>query len=130
MKISLVSVVGSGYMGAQITLRSAVKGFNIKLYDIKEDALEKAKEMQEKELSSIVEKKSITPSDKKRILGRIVYTVDLKEAVGDADLVVETVPEILELKRAIFEKIDKASPLRSHSHKQLFYKSLPDRGRV
>jgi 3-hydroxybutyryl-CoA dehydrogenase len=113
MKISLVSVVGSGYMGAQIALRSAAKGFNVKLYDVKEDALEKAKELQEKELSSNDEKKVITPSDKKRILGRITYTADLKEAVCDADLVVETIPEVLELKRAIFEKIDKASPLRT-----------------
>lgn len=113
MKISLVSVVGSGYMGTQIALRSAAKGFNVKLYDVKENALDKAKEMHKKELSSNVEKKVITPSDKKRILGRITYTDDLKKAVGDADLVIETIPEILEQKRAIFEKIDKASPLRT-----------------
>jgi 3-hydroxybutyryl-CoA dehydrogenase len=110
MKIASVSVVGSGYMGVQIAFRSAAKGFNVKIYDIKKDALAKAKKIHEKELSSSVEKKTITPSDKERIRGRIVYTTNLKEAIGDADLVIETIPEILELKRAIFEKIDQASP--------------------
>lgn len=110
MAIEKVAVVGSGFMGAKIALRSAVKGYPVSMYDINPDALRKAKEMQENELSSRIENKTLTEQEKTIIQSRIKSTSNLSEAVADADLVIEAIPERVELKRNIFKKIDEASP--------------------
>ena len=110
MAIEKVAVVGSGFLGAKIALRSAVKGYPVSMYDINQDALEKAKEMQENELSSRIEKNTLTEQAKTIIQSRIKDTLNLSEAVADADLVIEAIPERVELKRNIFKEIDEASP--------------------
>jgi 3-hydroxybutyryl-CoA dehydrogenase len=80
------------------------------MYDINQDALMKAKEMQENELSSRIENNTLTEQEKTIIQSRIKDTLNLSEAVADADLVIEAIPERVELKRNIFKEIDKASP--------------------
>ena len=110
MAIEKVAIVGSGFMGAKIALRNAVKGYPVSMYDINQDALRKAKEMQENELSSRIENKTLTEQEKKLIQSRIESTSNLSEAVADADLVIEAIPERVELKWNIFKEIDEASP--------------------
>lgn len=110
MAIEKVAIVGSGFLGAKIALRSAVKGYSVSMYDINQDALMKAKEMQENELSSRTENNTLTEQEKTIIQSRIKDTLNLSEAVADADLVIEAIPERVELKRNIFKEIDKASP--------------------
>ena len=110
MAIEKVAVVGSGFLGAKIALRSAVKGYPVSMYDINQDALGKAKEMQANELSSRIEKNTLTEQEKTIIQSRIKDTLNLSEAVADADLVIEAIPERVELKRNIFKEIDEASP--------------------
>jgi len=110
MAIEKVAVVGSGFMGARIALRSALNGFPASMYDIDQDALGKAKEMQENELSSRIMNKTLTEQEKTIIQSRIRSTANLGEAVADADLVIEAIPERVELKRNIFREIDEASP--------------------
>jgi 3-hydroxybutyryl-CoA dehydrogenase len=110
MAIEKVAIVGSGFLGAKIALRSAVKGYSVSMYDINQDALMKAKEMQENELSSRIENNTLTEQEKTIIQSRIKDTLNLSEAVADADLVIEAIPERVELKRNIFKEIDKASP--------------------
>ena len=110
MAIEKVAIVGSGFLGAKIALRSAIKGYPVSMYDLNQDALEKAKEMQENELSSRIENKTITEQEKTIIQSRIKDTLNLSEAVADADLVIEAIPERVELKRNIFKEIDEASP--------------------
>lgn len=113
MTIKKVSVIGSGFMGTQIALRNAVKGFHVSMYDIDEDALEKAKNYQDNELSTRLENKTLTIEEKGLILSRVKYTSSLEEAVTGVDLVIETIPENLELKRSIFTELDVASPLHT-----------------
>jgi 3-hydroxybutyryl-CoA dehydrogenase len=110
MAIEKVAIVGSGFLGAKIALRSAIKGYSVSMYDINQDALEKAKEMQENELSSRIESKTITEQEKTIIQSRIKDISNLSEAVADADLVIEAIPERVELKRNIFKEIDEGSP--------------------
>jgi 3-hydroxybutyryl-CoA dehydrogenase len=110
MAIEKIAIVGSGFLGAKITLRSAMKGYSASMYDIDQDALTRAKENQENELSTRIDNKTLDEQEKKRIQRRIRSTTNLIEAVSDADLVIEAIPERLELKKKIFKEIDKASP--------------------
>ena len=110
MAIKKVAIVGSGFLGAKIALRSAMKGYPVSMYDIDRTALRKAKEMQENELSIRVKNKTLPEQEKTIIQSRIKDTSSLIDAVIDADLVIEAIPEKVELKRNIFKEIDKASP--------------------
>ena len=98
-----IAIIGSGFMGARIALRNAMYGYNISMYDISVDALDQAKEMHEKELSSRIENNTVSKQEKKKILDRITYSTSLSEAVSDTDLVIEAIPENIELKRKIFK---------------------------
>jgi 3-hydroxybutyryl-CoA dehydrogenase len=110
MAIEKVAVVGSGFLGTKIALRSALNGYTTSMYDISQDALVKAKDVQEDELSSRIRDKTLTEQEKAVIQSRISATSSLSEAVADADLVIEAVPERVELKRKVFREIDEASP--------------------
>ena len=109
MSIGKVAVVGSGFMGYQIALRNAVKGFPVSIYDLYEEALGKCKEEQEKVLSSRVENGILTEQEKAAILSRISYSTSLSEAVADVDLVIEAIPEKLLLKRKLFKEVDEVA---------------------
>jgi 3-hydroxybutyryl-CoA dehydrogenase len=66
--------------------------------------------MQEYELSSRTKNKTLTEQEKTIIQGRIRSTSNFSEAIANADLVIEAIPERIELKRKIFKEIDEASP--------------------
>ena len=87
-----------------------MKGYPVSMYDIDQAALRKAKEMHENELSIRVKNKTLPEQEKTIIQSRIKDTSSLIDAVIDADLVIEAIPEKVELKRNIFQEIDKASP--------------------
>ncbi|HEX7065025.1 MAG TPA: 3-hydroxyacyl-CoA dehydrogenase [Bacillales bacterium] len=105
-------VVGSGVMGRGIAYVSAVGGFQVKLVDIKSEQLENA----EKELGKIfdkgVERGKISTDDKEEAKGRLAYETDLAGAVQDADLVIEAVPENMDIKKSVFEQLDQHAPER------------------
>jgi 3-hydroxybutyryl-CoA dehydrogenase len=87
-----------------------MNGYTASMYDVNNDALRRAEEMQEDELSSRIENQTLTEQEKTIIRKRIRSMTDLGDAVADADLVIEAVPERVELKRVIFKEIDEASP--------------------
>ncbi|UCD01861.1 MAG: NAD(P)-binding domain-containing protein [Promethearchaeota archaeon] len=97
-KITTISVIGAGYMGRQIIEKSALYGYNINVYDVSSEGLE--------EFISDVKKK--TDEDKIKI--DINVFPSISEAVRNTDLVIEAVPEKLELKKEIFSLIDKSAP--------------------
>ncbi|MEM3578593.1 MAG: 3-hydroxyacyl-CoA dehydrogenase NAD-binding domain-containing protein [Candidatus Bathyarchaeia archaeon] len=109
MSIKNVAVVGAGTMGSAIAEVVATKGFNVKLVDVNDEILKKAVEKIRGELKSSYDKGYIKENIE-NILNRIKTTVDLAEAVKDADLVIEAVPEIMDLKKKVFSEIEKHSP--------------------
>ena len=94
-----VAVVGTGTLGAQIVLLAANAGYQVKAYDIRDGALDQTL-ITVKGIEMLVPK-SEWPTCRERIQ----VTTDLTEAVSDADLVVEVVPEVLELKQKVWSKI-------------------------
>ncbi|BAB60475.1 3-hydroxyacyl-CoA dehydrogenase [Thermoplasma volcanium GSS1] len=107
MEISKVTVIGSGIMGHGIAETIALAGYDVNLEDISDDVLAKAKAEIDASLDRLV--KSGKLSDKTKVLGRIHYFTSIPESVKDADLVIEAVPEILDIKRQVFAQLDQST---------------------
>jgi len=96
-KINVISVVGAGYLGKQIIEKSLLYNYNIKVFDTNKEDLD----VFTKKMKEIIKNKNLESS--------ITRYSTIDEAVKDVDLVIEAIPEKLELKRKIFPKIDKAA---------------------
>ncbi|MEE8103993.1 MAG: 3-hydroxyacyl-CoA dehydrogenase family protein [Planctomycetota bacterium] len=110
MEINNVTVIGAGTMGAGIAQVSALVGCNTVLFDIADAPIEKGLAGIRKSLQKGVDRDKVTPEDRDAALSRITTSTDLATAVASADLVVEAVPEDLELKRKIFRDVEAAAP--------------------
>ncbi|MGE5379705.1 MAG: 3-hydroxyacyl-CoA dehydrogenase family protein [Methylocystaceae bacterium] len=106
--IKVVAVLGAGAMGNGITQVTAQAGYQVVMYDIYDAALEKGMNTIKKSLDKLVSKSKITADAAEALLGRIKTTTSLEDAVKDADLIIEAVPEILELKQDVFKRVDAA----------------------
>ncbi|WP_017435991.1 3-hydroxyacyl-CoA dehydrogenase [Saccharococcus caldoxylosilyticus] len=108
--IHRIVVVGSGVMGRGIAYVSAVGGFETILVDVKEEQLESAKQEITAIFVQAVSRGKLTEAERQEAEARLRYFLDLAEAVREADLVIEAVPEKLEVKKQVFETIDKHAP--------------------
>lgn len=106
MAIKNITVLGSGIMGHGIAQVSAMSGYNVTLRDIEQQFLDKALEKIKWSLEKLVSKEKITKEQSDEILSRIKTQVDLREAVKSADLVIEAVPEIMDLKKKVYSELD------------------------
>jgi 3-hydroxybutyryl-CoA dehydrogenase len=110
-KIEKIAVVGGGFMGIQIAIVAAkFAGNEVALYDISAEAFERARKIEEALLASQVTTGKITAETKGEIQRRITFFSDLPTTLNDADLVIEAVPEILDLKRKVFAELDRWAP--------------------
>jgi len=109
MEIKNITVLGSGIMGHGIAQVSAMVGYNVVLRDIEQPFLDKAMEKIKWSLDKLVSKEKISENERGEIFSRIKPMVDLKDAVHDCDLVIEAVPEIMELKKKVYAELDKVS---------------------
>lgn len=104
--IESICIVGSGFMGAQLGLLCAVHRKKVIMADVSAESHKRSGEMQETELESRVSSGKINDETKQEILGRIEFVRTVDEAVQAVDLVIEAIPETLELKRQIFSALD------------------------
>jgi len=109
MKIKNITVLGSGIMGHGIAQVAATAGYNIVLRDIEQQFLDKAMEKIKWSLDKLASKEKITQSQADEIYSRIKPVVDLREAVKDAEMVIEVVPEIMDLKKKVYAELDAVS---------------------
>ena len=109
--IKNITVLGSGVMGHGIAQVTATAGYNVILRDIKQEFLDKAMEKIKWSLDKMVSKEKISEEEGDSIFSRIKPVVELSDAVKDAELVIEVVPEIMDLKKQVYAELDKvASP--------------------
>lgn len=101
----IVGILGSGTMGAGIAQLCAQSNLQVILYDIEQRFLENSKKRIETALQKLVEKGKLEQNDYTECLHRIEYSTDLKK-LADCDLVIEAVPEDLELKKKLFQELD------------------------
>ena len=109
MLVKNITVLGSGVMGHGIAQVSATAGYNVVLRDIKQEFLDKAMEKIKWSLDKLVSKEKISKDEGDSIFARITPIVDLNEAVKNAELVIEVVPEIMDLKKSVYAELDKAA---------------------
>ncbi|MCZ4077047.1 3-hydroxyacyl-CoA dehydrogenase [Rhodococcus sp. H36-A4] len=109
--ITNVTVLGTGVLGSQIAYQTAYHGFSVVAYDIDDAALDKAK-VQFGKLVKVYTQQVEGAADGKAeaALERITLSSNLKEAVQAADLVIEAVPENLDIKRDTYTKIGGFAP--------------------
>lgn len=108
--IQTVCVVGAGNMGHQIALQCAISGFKVFCTDLNDEVLAKAAAFAEKWLEGRVAKGKINTDEAAEIKSRLVFSSDLNQAAADADLVIEAIVEILEVKRKLFKELDQICP--------------------
>jgi len=105
MEVKKVCVLGAGAMGSGIAQVCATAGYEVWVRDIKQEFLDRGKAGIEKNLQRAVSKGKMTEEKAKEILSRIHFTLEMEEAVKDADLVIEAVPEIMDLKKQVFAEV-------------------------
>jgi 3-hydroxybutyryl-CoA dehydrogenase len=105
-----LAVVGSGVMGRGIAYVASLGGFQVVVQDVNLENLDKAKLYIEKEMTKSAERGFLKREQVTVALQRLEYTTELKVAAGDADIVVEAVFELMELKVKIFKQLDQICP--------------------
>ncbi len=105
-QIERVAVIGTGTMGRMIALRTAQHGIPVTLHDSDPAALDRARAAIHDILSGWLAQGTLARIEMGDIEGRLRYANDLANAVRDADLVIEAIPERVEMKRALFSQLD------------------------
>lgn len=105
-----VIVIGSGVMGRGIAYVSALGGFSTTLVDVKEEQLMGAKKEIQQIIEKGVERGKLSETDAEAINERLAYSVHLEDVVKEADLIIEAVPENIDIKKSVFERIDQHAP--------------------
>lgn len=109
-QVEKIAILGAGVMGHGIAQIAAAAGYKVAVRDIKQDFLDNGLKGITKSLDYLVKRERITPEVKEEILGRITLTLDLKEAVGDAQLVIEAIPEKMEIKHLVWRETAELAP--------------------
>lgn len=113
MNIHKVLVVGCGTMGGQIAIQTALCGYQVYAYDLKQEMTQKAAAYAESWFAGRVKKGRLTQEESAAAQDRLVFTNDLPLAAEEADLVVEAVPDVAEIKRAVLAHVDQYVPERA-----------------
>jgi 3-hydroxybutyryl-CoA dehydrogenase len=106
MDIEQISVIGSGTMGRGIAYAAALAGYTTVLNDIDGSSLDRAKSWIDQTLGKAVEKGKLAESEVDPVSGRISFVDDLEAATRNASVIIEAVPEDIELKRELFSQAD------------------------
>lgn len=109
-KIQRVTIVGIGTQGSMIAFRNALYGKTVVGYSRTEASIQTCKNKIEKWLAYFMEEGRLNQEEADALRSRISYASTLEEACKDTQLVVENVPEKIEVKQAVFEQLDQVCP--------------------
>ena len=110
MDVTRVTVLGAGIMGNGIAQVAAQSGLEVKMRDIEDKFLESGMNTIKQSLGRMVKKEKIAQADADAVVARIKCTADLIEAVKDADVVIEAIPEVMALKVETYKTMDQECP--------------------
>jgi len=110
MEIKNVCVLGAGLMGSGIAQVCAQAGFQVTIRDIEQRFIDAGMNTIKKNLSRDVEKGKKTQEEMTAILGRIKPTLTIKEAAANADVVVEVVIEVMDVKKQVYKELEEIVP--------------------
>lgn len=107
--LNTITVLGAGTMGHGIAHVCAAAGYTTRLFDVRRELVDAGLAKVAQNLETGVQKGKVTAEQKAAALGLLRGSADLVEAVEEADLVVEAVPEKLELKQSLFKQVAAAT---------------------
>ncbi|WP_454862356.1 3-hydroxyacyl-CoA dehydrogenase [Peribacillus frigoritolerans] len=110
MNYQNITIAGSGVLGSQIAFQTAFKGFNVSVYDINDEALERAKDRIINLKPYYKEDLGAAEEDLNAAYARISFHSDLSAAVAKADLVIEAIPEVVQIKTDFYTELGKVAP--------------------
>lgn len=110
MNFKNVTIAGSGVLGYQIAFQCAFHGFNVTVYDINDEVLEKAKAKFDGMADNFKRDLNATQDQLDATFKNLHYNSNLAEAVKDADLLIEAVPENPDIKIEFYQKLAKVAP--------------------
>ncbi|MGE7948127.1 3-hydroxyacyl-CoA dehydrogenase [Lysinibacillus sp. NPDC093688] len=113
MNYQNITVAGSGVLGSQIAYQSAFKGFNVTVYDINDEALKNAQDRITKLKPLYQQDLGATQEEVDAAYARLSFKSDLSEAVANADLVIEAIPEVVKIKTEFYTNLGKAAPAKT-----------------
>ncbi len=108
--IKNILILGSGTLGLRIGLASAINGYKVIIYDIKEEAFDQTKKIQNGLIKLLIKEGRITQETAKNALQNISFTINAELAAKDADLISESVTENLELKKKVWKQFGELCP--------------------
>ena len=108
--IETVAVLGAGNMGHGIAEVAAIAGYDVQMRDIKEEFVQDGYDNIEWSLDKLAEKEQLSEDEADAALERVTPLVDMEAAVGDADVIVEAVPEKMEIKKDVYGDVEAHAP--------------------
>lgn len=102
-----ISIIGAGTMGHSIALSAAWAGKAVKVYGTNSGDLKNADKGLRNKLNVMVENGLFDEEEAQRIKGNIVFSTSLESVVEDATFIIEAIPEVLELKKELYEQLEK-----------------------
>jgi len=129
-EVKKVCVIGAGTMGGRISLACAVRGgYQVTVYDISEEALKQAPDRQREMGTYMVDAGLIRREELEAGFKRLSYTTDAAEAARDADILSESVAELIEVKRethALFDKLCRPRTIMTTNTSSLLVSDIED----
>lgn len=110
MPFETVTVIGAGTMGHGIAQVCAMAGSTVRLYDLDQGRVDAGLGHIRKNLQKGVDRGKVSPEEQASTLALLSGHTDLAAACAESDLVVEAVPEVLELKRSLFAEVGALAP--------------------
>ena len=110
MKIKNVTIAGAGTLGAQVAWQTAFMGFNVIVYEPSNRGLERGKQQHQKFAELFLKTRGASQEEIDLTNSRLSYATNLKEAVKDADIISESIPEDVEVKKSFYTELAKVAP--------------------
>jgi len=112
-KIKKVAVIGTGTLGTQIAIQCASYGYEVKAYDQNPESFSQTIPKVLRMMKILGKGPTLPVEEWQKAASKVILTKDLREALAEADLVIEAVPENLEQKRQVFAQIDALAPQKA-----------------
>lgn len=106
LEIKNATVIGAGIMGHGIAEVLAISGLNVVVNDVSQDFLDRARQNVQSSLTRMKESGKINESVMIDTLARLSFSTDIKNSVAKADIIVEAVPEVLDIKKSVIKEVE------------------------
>ncbi len=108
--VERVAVIGAGLMGCGVAVEFARFGYEVSIYNTREETSRQAMQQAREALDLMAETELITGEEADAAYGRLRPTTDITDAASGADFVHESVLEVLDIKKGVFAQLDELCP--------------------